>query len=379
MFLTLRKFEKRVQDLDQVRYRDLQSIFPFVSMEDNASVDDIHTKCIDVVDGELVQQNEFFTGRDKYFWLRKKTILPAERAGHQVVGLFDFGKTGGGHNSGFESLLYVDREPWQGVDSNHHDSIFQDLAGKKVELTFMLWTGLEGGGTPQIHYHQLKQADIGYLHLDADALYYYAKAILGTIQHLPEDRIERHQLIAIMDRTLLKINWTSEYRYDSISEALSYLEAELSKMEKSNHYQVSVIGHTHIDVAWLWRLKHTREKSIRSFSTVLRLMEEFDEYIFLQSQPQLYKYIKSDYPEIYAKMKERIQDGRWEADGGMWLEADCNISSGEALVRQFLHGCHFLNQEFGQKCEYLWLPDVFGYSWALPQILKQCNIKTSQS
>ncbi|MBO5461420.1 MAG: alpha-mannosidase, partial [Ruminococcus sp.] len=99
-------------------------------------------------------------------------------------------------------------------------------------------------------------------------------------------------------------------------------------------------------------------------------------YVFLQTQPQLYKFIKEDCPEIYEKMKERIAEGRWEADGGMWVEADCNISSGEALVRQFLHGTRFLEQEFGTKCEYLWLPDVFGYSWALPQILKLCEIDT---
>ncbi|MFR8338507.1 MAG: hypothetical protein ACLVAW_18540 [Eisenbergiella massiliensis] len=135
------------------------------------------------------------------------------------------------------------------------------------------------------------------------------------------------------------------------------------------------VGHTHIDVAWLWRLKHTgRRRSV--LSTVLRLMELYDEYIFLQTQPQLYKYIKEDCPEIYEKIKAKAAEGKWEPDGGMWVEADCNISSGEALVRQFLYGTRFLEREFGKKCEYLWLPDVFGYSWALPQILRQCEIDT---
>ena len=137
-----------------------------------------------------------------------------------------------------------------------------------------------------------------------------------------------------------------------------------------------MVGHTHIDVAWLWRLKHTREKAQRSFSTVLHLMEQYDEYIFLQTQPQLYKYIKEDCPELYEKIRERIRQGRWEADGGMWVEADCNVTSGESLVRQFLHGTRFIEQEFEKKCEYLWLPDVFGYSCALPQILRQCEINT---
>lgn len=114
-------------------------------------------------------------------------------------------------------------------------------------------------------------------------------------------------------------------------------------------------------------LKATREKAARSFSTVLHLMEDYPEYLFLQSQPQLYAYIKEDYPEIYAKIKTKISEGNWEADGGMWLEADCNIPSGESLVRQMLYGQKFLREEFGKPSSFLWLPDVFGYSWALPQ------------
>lgn len=151
---------------------------------------------------------------------------------------------------------------------------------------------------------------------------------------------------------------------------------EINKMEKSSPVTVTCIGHTHIDVAWLWQLKHTREKCARSFSTVLRLMEMFPDYTFLQTQPQLYEYIKNDYPEIYEKIRERVAEGRWEAGGGMWLEADCNLTSGESLVRQLLYGTRFLRNEFGVECDYLWLPDVFGYSWSLPQILKKSGINT---
>lgn len=97
---------------------------------------------------------------------------------------------------------------------------------------------------------------------------------------------------------------------------------------------------------------------------------------FLQTQPQLYEYIKNDYPEIYEKIRERVSEGRWEAGGGMWLEADCNLTSGESLVRQLLYGTRFLRNEFGVECDYLWLPDVFGYSWSLPQILKKSGINT---
>jgi alpha-mannosidase len=105
-------------------------------------------------------------------------------------------------------------------------------------------------------------------------------------------------------------------------------------------------------------------------------MKQFPEYIFLQTQPQLYDYIKQDYPELFTEIAARVKEGRWEAGGAMWLEADCNLTSGESLVRQILYGTKFFREEFGVECKYLWLPDVFGYSWALPQILRKSGIDT---
>ncbi|EJK6532392.1 alpha-mannosidase, partial [Listeria monocytogenes] len=186
-------------------------------------------------------------------------------------------------------------------------------------------------------------------------------------------------LLQAINRAYLAIDWStpgSMQNLISMETANQNLQAALKKIPKNFPIKVAAVGHTHIDVAWLWRLKHTREKAARSFSTVLHLMEDYPEYLFLQSQPQLYAYIKEDYPEIYAKIKAKISEGNWEADGGMWLEADCNIPSGESLVRQMLYGQKFLREEFGKPSSFLWLPDVFGYSWALPQILRKSGIKT---
>lgn len=376
MFLTLDKFKQRVKELGERRYYGHCCIAPFVSMEGELPQDESYRELPEKIEGPEFGINDFFVGRDRYLWLEKDLTLPAGREGSEVVGLFDFGKTGGGYNSGFESMLYVDGHPYQGVDTNHNEVIFQGIEGKEVRLTFLLWTGLEGGGEHVTFFHQCKQADLAYLHKKTDELYYFAKAITETLLLLPQENEQYGKLKAALDRALACINWDEEAFYDTVEKAHDMLMAELDQMEKSTEVTVNVVGHTHIDVAWLWRLKHTREKAQRSFSTVLRLMELYDEYIFLQTQPQLYKYVKEDCPELYEKMKQKIAEGKWEPDGGMWVEADCNISSGEALVRQFLHGTRFMEQEFGKKCEYLWLPDVFGYSWALPQILKQCEIDT---
>ncbi len=376
VFFTIDKFQRRVEELDQRRYFGNQCIAPFTSMEGTLPVDESYHEIPEKVEGEPFGINDSFIGRDRYLWLEKEVKLPEAKEGCEVVGLFDFGETGGGYNSGFESLLYVNGHPYQGVDTNHNEVFFQGEEGKEAKLTFLLWTGLEGGGEHRTFFHQCKQADFAYLHKKTDELYYFARAITETLVLMDATNEQYEDLKAALDRALKCINWDEDSFYETVDTAHDVLMAELDRLEKHTDVTVNVVGHTHIDVAWLWRLKHTREKAQRSFSTVLRLMEQYDEYVFLQTQPQLYKYVKNDCPELYEKIKQRVAEGKWEPDGGMWVEADCNISSGEALVRQFLHGTRFIEEEFGKKCEYLWLPDVFGYSWALPQILKQCEIST---
>ena len=376
MFLTEEKLRRRVEELEGLRYVGLTGIAPLTAMEGGLGVDEVYRGMPETVEGGQIAIGDEFVGRDRYLWAQKTVTLPEHVDGREVYGLFDFGKTGGGHNSGFESLLYVDGQPYQGVDTNHNDVNFEPLAGKTVTLTFMLWTGLEGGGPKCEFRHRIRQADIGWLHSETDEFYYLARAVAETLPLLEEDSTVKYALTRALERAFNAIDWDADCFYDTVGGALSLLKAELAQMKKHSDVTVNVVGHTHIDVAWLWRLKHTREKAQRSFATVLKLMDEFDEYVFLQTQPQLYQYIKADCPEIYEKMKGRIAEGRWETDGGMWLEADCNISSGEALTRQFLYGMRLFQKEFGHKCEYLWLPDVFGYSWALPQILNGVGIDT---
>ncbi|MEN2259423.1 hypothetical protein AAIB48_18560 [Paraclostridium benzoelyticum] len=253
----------------------------------------------------------------------------------------------------------------------------KDINGTSTELIFRLWTGLEGGGIPREQEHRINRAQLAWLDEKVDDLFYNASVILETIGELDEYSPDKVHLTKILNNAFKLIDWAypgNEDFYNSLHEASDYLNKEIDKIDKHSVVNVTCIGHTHIDVAWLWRLKHTREKCARSFSTVLRLMERYPEYIFLQTQPQLYEYVKNDYPELYEAIKQKVKDGNWEVDGGMWLEADCNIPSGESLVRQILVGSRFIKEEFNKDVEYLWLPDVFGYSWALPQILKKSGI-----
>lgn len=377
MFLTERKAERRIEELKKYRYRDGISIDEFLSKEDTKGVTNPEVPN-DFSEFTTIKLGETWAGRDRYLWLHQDVMIPQEWKGKQVLGLFDFGNTGAGNNSGFESLLYLNKKPYQGVDSNHKEVFLEEsYCGTTVDFTFRLWSGLEGGGVPKDQEHRITQAQIAWLDEKVDDYYYLAYMVYKTILVLKEDDPIRHDLLKALNRSLHKIDWScpgSEEFYHSIHEADDDLNMAIQKMEKHSSIHVTCIGHTHIDVAWLWRLKHTREKASRSFSTVMRLMEKYPEYIFLQTQPQIYEYVKEDFPELYEEMKQKAHDGQWETGGAMWVEADCNLTSGESLTRQILLGSKFFQEEFHQETEYLWLPDVFGYSWALPQILKKSGI-----
>ena len=135
------------------------------------------------------------------------------------------------------------------------------------------------------------------------------------------------------------------------------------------------VGHTHIDTAWLWPLRESIRKCGRTFSTACRLMERYPDFHFTCSQPQLYQYTKQHFPEVYAQIRKWVRSGRWETAGAMWVEADCNVTSGESLIRQMLYGIEFFRREFGTRPRMCWLPDVFGYPSSLPEILAGCGVK----
>lgn len=137
-------------------------------------------------------------------------------------------------------------------------------------------------------------------------------------------------------------------------------------------------GHAHIDTAWLWPLSETRRKCLRSFSTMLRLMERYDEFRFLCSQTQQYAWIEEDSPELFSQIRDRVHDGRWEPGGAMWVEPDCNVPSGESLIRQIVHGTSWWSDRFGASADqrHLYLPDTFGFPASLPQIIALAGLDT---
>ncbi|MGN0993804.1 MAG: alpha-mannosidase, partial [Butyricicoccus sp.] len=211
-------------------------------------------------------------------------------------------------------------------------------------------------------------------------LYYDLYAPLEAAECVGVSSPAAQRILRHLDAAVSELDLTEPYSqsfYDSVERAQRYMTEEFygKVCHTSDDYVTTTVGHTHIDVAWKWTLAQTREKVVRSFSTVLRMMEQYPEYRFMSSQPQLYQFLKEEEPELFERVKERVREGRWECEGGMWLEPDTNIPSGESLVRQLLYGTRFFEQEFGVRNETLWLPDVFGYSASLPQILKKSGIR----
>lgn len=378
MFFTDQKLERRIQELEAYRYRDIIPLSEFRISE--ADPNQINPP-VPVPDDtwDVVRTGAHWSGRDRYLWLVRTVRIPEEWAGRRAVGIFNFGNIGYDKNASFEAMCYVEGKIYQGVDENHKEVFLpQTLCGREFHLAFRFWSGLEGGGVPVIQEHKLQRADLAWLDEAADDLYYLGKVMLDTVKQLGEDDPVAYDLRSALNDAFNLIDWSqpgSAGFYDSVTEADQRLNELVDAMDKHSLVTVFGVGHTHIDMAWLWQLKHTKEKASRSFATVLRMMELFPEYYFLQTQPQLYAYVKEEFPELYEEIKQRVREGRWETDGSMWVEADCNLTSGESLTRQLLLGRKFMLEEFGKEPTFLWLPDVFGYSWALPQILKKSGIE----
>ncbi len=169
---------------------------------------------------------------------------------------------------------------------------------------------------------------------------------------------------------------SQKYREKLIS-AFESLKNEIKMLKEQypNIGNVSLVGHSHIDYAWLWPEEETRRKIKRTFSNVIRLTEKYPSFIFNQSSAQMYSDTKKLYPDLYSKIKKVVNENKWETSGNMWVESDTNISSPESLIRQFLYGSEFFRREFGKSSIVAWLPDVFGFSWILPQIIKKSGLE----
>lgn len=315
-------------------------------------------------------------------WFKLNGKIPESFAGEEVVALI---------NLGGEACIYDDSgNAIQGLTNKRIGTEFDeaeikrrvlisDCAKGNEEIALLLdsgannimgaveWNGtiIDDGTVNQAEIAIFKR-NIWQLYLDYD--------LLNKLQAILDDDSRRKKLIVYaLNET---INVFGQGEDENIEKCRQVLKKELNRIANSSAMNVSAIGHAHIDIAWLWPLRETVRKTARSFSTALKMMDEYPEYKFGASQPHLYQMVKDNHPGLYKRIKGAVKDGKWECQGGMWVEADCNLSGGESLVRQVLYGKKFFKEEFDQDVDNLWLPDVFGYSAALPQILIKSEINS---
>lgn len=314
-------------------------------------------------------------GEDRWWDFRFTATAPEGYAGDQLFLEVTTGCEGGWDATNPQFAVSVDGELRQAVDTNHTTILLGKgvPAGRSFDVYMKGYCQTEAGRHARLKVRTVEVAE------NVVQLYYDVRVPLEAAALLPRESRPRLTALKAMSDALNCLDLRDPYSeafYASVEAARDYMKREYYEKlcDKEPEVIANCVGHTHIDVAWLWDLEQTRHKAVRSFSTVNELMKRFPEYVFMSSQPVLYKFVKEDAPALYEEIKQRIKEGRWECEGGMWLEADCNLAGGESLVRQLLHGQEFFRKEFGVDNRILWLPDVFGYSAALPQILKKSGI-----
>lgn len=311
------------------------------------------------------------TKKGAWFALTTEIIIKKDMSGSNLELWISTGREGRWDATNPQIAVYINGKLEQGLDTNHRAIYLCRNAeeGNRYEVTLLVYTGEEG---------KIEEWKSRLCAVDETitGLYYDLCVPWKCLELMEEGSGEYLKLLKILNDTINILDLRKPYStffWKSVKNAKAFLKKETEKLPKSE-VTAFCVGHTHIDIAWLWTLEITREKAARSFSSVLKLMDRYPEYKFMSSQPQLYEYIKENQPVLYKKIKDKIKEGRWEPEGAMFLEADCNLTSGESLVRQCLYGKNFFKQEFNVESHILWLPDVFGYSAALPQIMKKCGI-----
>ncbi len=345
---------------------------------------------------EFVPAPPGFTWGDtwEYCWFLGDIILPERAAGKRIV--LDL-KPGG------ESTLFVNgqefgtyRADW--VAKAHHYLVDNTIArnakpGTCCRIAMETYAGhdfpdcgscatgpvLPGSYTFGEHEgsrRRLGASTFGIWREEAYQLYMDVMTLWNLLRDLDQDSLRAAKIAAALKQFTKDVDFEQDGggRISDYKKAREGLREVLQAQNGSTMPLFWAVGNAHLDLAWLWPVAETKRKTARTFAAQLRLLEEYPGYCYIQSQPAAYEICRQYYPDLFEKIKQAIVAGRWIADGAMWVEPDTNMAGGEALIRQLIHGKRYFKEVLGVDSRVLWLPDSFGYSAALPQILMGCDV-----
>lgn len=286
--------------------------------------------------------------------------------------------------SGGEGLLRVNGASYQGLDRNHtYVTLDPRVVGPSPELEIELFDPVPEPVDP-LNQQAVIQPPITSITSQlvkpnhaVQSLMYTVTIVRDSTALLPQEDFRRVRLMEALYRAMdryVNLDAAAIREGSGIADIETELKREVRDIGGNAEGLEHMVGQSHIDIAWLWPVRETVRKASRTFSTVDRLMEEYPEYRYAQSQPLLFAFLKDNDPELFERVKARVAEGRWELVGGMWVEPDLNLPSGESLIRQMLYGQRFYREEFGKTSNIEWLPDTFGYCASLPQILKHGKV-----
>jgi alpha-mannosidase len=334
-------------------------------------------------DWDVIAPGDYWGEWRHHFVLRGTFTIPEDwQAADNLALLLPIGETV--EFSHPEALVYIDGMPISGTDRHHQEVRLPALVSDHQPHSLILdgWTGIGGPMMTTDKRRKLFMGDSTLAQIDPPTreLIAVTRVALETTRHLQERDPAKGRLLTALNTAFNTLD-TSEPLgnsfYASVPEALARLREGVASAGHPLDVNITATGHAHIDLAWLWTTAQGRRKAARTFHTALHLMDQFPDYHFTQSQPQLYAWIEQDHPKLFEAIQRRVADGQWEPIGGMWVEADCNLTGAEALVRQFMLGTRYLSEKFPHDkiSPVLWLPDVFGYAANLPQLMKQAGME----
>lgn len=343
-------------------------------------------------DGSLyrnVKPGDVWGAEKEYGWFRFSYTVPAAFAG---VKLYLFPEY-----AGYEALLFVNGVPYAnyaakicvGSHGNHYCKAFAQnpRVGETYAMELEAYAGHDFEGTqpfeePVRRNYRLTLGEFKICVKDEliTRFYYDYKTLRELYEVLPDSSFRKAELTGMF----LKLHRALYYSIDdveketfrkAIAQGIEIMRPVLAKHNAETVPAAGIIGHSHMDTAWLWEIDETIKKCARTFGNQMNLMDQFPDYHFMQSSAFHLKLMQEHYPLLFKKIRERIAEGRYEPNGGVWVECDCNIIGGEFLIRQFLWGQRFTKKNFGYVSNVFFLPDTFGYSAALPQILQGVGIR----